>query len=548
MELYPHNKEAYDKVMAHYNSGAQRACVIHATGTGKAHIGGAVASNFDRVLIVAPNHYVLNQASFTAKQAQLMTYSYISIQEDIPRGYDLIWFDEFHRMGAPIWKNGVDRLIEANPTAKILGTTATPERALEQRNMATEYFEGDIVSKLTLTDAWCNNILQTPTYVIGIVEFDNIKRDYITRINTSKRLEEKIKQQAIAKVNNVARNWQLAGGMTAIFRKYIDKNVRRMVVFAPTVSQVKHIKQSVHNWLIGAGLEHYKTYHVHYNSRNNNQQFAEFAKDDFCGIKVMIAVDMLNEGVHIPDVDCVLLLRSTISKNVYMQQIGRCFSINNKHKPIVLDMADNLYSANEYNEIYKAKERFCERCSNRAIEEHEEDAFTITDEIKEIRELMSDIDGITGIGHTKEECIESAQIYNTRHEWEKGCPLLYHYAVRHKWLDECCAHMDIRRRTKTKEECKADALLYKSRRDWQIRSKAIYAWAMRRGWLDECCAHMPPLRHVWTKKQCMLSAKQYSRRVDWKRGSGSTYVWAKNHGILDECCAHMKRRTNNKQI
>lgn len=392
MELYPHNQEAYEKVMAHFESGARKACVIQATGTGKSFVGGAVAEHFDNVLIVAPNNYVLEQASLVTPEADTATYSLISQLPNTPQNYNLIWLDEFHRIGAPVWRGGVDRLLEANPNAKILGTSATPIRSLEQRNMADEFFNNDVVSKLSLTDAWCKKILKVPTYVIGITQFDSTSRDYIQRINGNKYISREEKKQAVAKVNNLARNWQLAGGMTSIFKKYLDNEVRRMIVFAPTVGQVGRIKLSIHNWLVEAGLEHHCTYFVHYNANSNKKQFADFADNNFTGIKVMIAVDMLNEGVHIPDVDCVLLLRSTISKNIYMQQIGRCMSLSNNHKPIILDMADNLSSANGYEDIYIAKERYSNAETSEPEGYKEEDAFVIVDEIKDIREVMGEID------------------------------------------------------------------------------------------------------------------------------------------------------------
>jgi len=33
--LYPHNQKAYEAVKAHYAEGHRKACVVHATGTGK---------------------------------------------------------------------------------------------------------------------------------------------------------------------------------------------------------------------------------------------------------------------------------------------------------------------------------------------------------------------------------------------------------------------------------------------------------------------------------------------------------------------------------
>lgn len=39
---------------------------------------------------------------------------------------------------------------------------------------------------------------------------------------------------------------------------------------------------------------------------------------------------MLNEGIHVDDVDGVILLRPTVSPIIYLQQIGRALSAGNK--------------------------------------------------------------------------------------------------------------------------------------------------------------------------------------------------------------------------
>ena len=43
LHLLPHNREAYEKVMAHFEN-HQRAAIVHATGTGKSYCIAAIAS------------------------------------------------------------------------------------------------------------------------------------------------------------------------------------------------------------------------------------------------------------------------------------------------------------------------------------------------------------------------------------------------------------------------------------------------------------------------------------------------------------------------
>lgn len=67
----------------------------------------------------------------------------------------------------------------------------------------------------------------------------------------------------------------------------------------------------------------------------------------------MFVVDILNEGIHVKDVDGIIMLRHTTSPIIYFQQIGRLlsFSRRNDHL-VVLDMVDNLNSHNVITSLY----------------------------------------------------------------------------------------------------------------------------------------------------------------------------------------------------
>ena len=53
LHLLPHNREAYEKVMAHFEN-HQRAAIVHATGTGKSYCIAAIASHFSKALVIFP--------------------------------------------------------------------------------------------------------------------------------------------------------------------------------------------------------------------------------------------------------------------------------------------------------------------------------------------------------------------------------------------------------------------------------------------------------------------------------------------------------------
>lgn len=356
-QLYAHNKVAYQKVKKAFET-SDRTCVVHPTGTGKSYLIAALCENYKRVLILGPNTFVLNQVHDVLKWRkeglEYMTYTLLMYKEEAPTGYDLICLDEFHRTGAPEWGVAVDRLLEANPQAKVLGTTATPIRFLDDnRDMADELFDGNIASYMTLKDAFDRNILATPRFVTGLFEFDKVTADMEERIKKSKRLKKDEKKERLTRVSNLRLEWERSQGMPQIIRKHIDKDAKRIIVFCGNIEKMKDMEETVREWFYKAGIKVAHIYQVHAYMSDGELKAAMdgFERDTEEGVKLMMSVDMLNEGVHIPRVNAVILLRTTSSKIIYLQQIGRCLTADKKDKPIILDMVDNITTTNIVHDI-----------------------------------------------------------------------------------------------------------------------------------------------------------------------------------------------------
>src|SRR5579872_2625399 len=59
-------------------------------------------------------------------------------------------------------------------------------------------------------------------------------------------------------------------------------------------------------------------------------------------VNVLFTVDLFNEGVDIPEVDCILFLRPTESSTVFLQQLGRGLRLDTgKTTVLVLDFIGN---------------------------------------------------------------------------------------------------------------------------------------------------------------------------------------------------------------
>lgn len=347
--LLSHNKTAYQKVMRAFES-ADRTCVVHPTGTGKSYLIAAVSESFNRVLILGPNTFVLNQVHSVLKWrkrgVEYMTYQTLNLTENPHTDYDLICLDEFHRTGAPEWGAAIDRLLELNTEAKVFGTTATHIRYLDnERNMADELFHGNIASHITIAEAWNQNILPIPRYVSGLFRWDKTVGEAQERIERSRSLSDKEKRERIFRLTNAHLHWELSYGMPSILKKHLDKDARRVIVFCGNIESLGQMHDEVVGWFREAGFTVDSTCIMHSDltDREQREQMDRFEDDtDGKGVKLMFSVNMLNEGVHVPNVNAVLMLRTTSSRIIYMQQMGRCLTAANTEKPLVLDMVDNI--------------------------------------------------------------------------------------------------------------------------------------------------------------------------------------------------------------
>jgi very-short-patch-repair endonuclease len=148
----------------------------------------------------------------------------------------------------------------------------------------------------------------------------------------------------------------------------------------------------------------------------------------------------------------------------------------------------------------------------------------------------------------KKNCVDEAQKYASRSEWQKSNPLSYRYACLYGWLDDCASHM-LKAKKKPngywdKKNCRAEAQKYASRSSWQDSSPISYRTAMKNGWLDYCASHMVTSRKAdgfWTLARCKAEAKKYRTRAEWRLHQRSSYGKAVKESWLDECCAHMDR-------
>lgn len=349
IHLFKHNEDAYRAVETMLEE-KQMAAVIHPTGTGKSMIAFKLVEQHPHkhFLWLSPSEYIyktqLENIDTQLSNIEYMSYSRLMKHEDSIDTLhpDYIILDEFHRCGAAEWGKSVRKLLEAYPKAKRLGLSATNIRYLDnQRNMAEELFEGNIASEMTLGEAIVREILPEPKYVIAMYsykkELEQLKKRIEGLSNPGLVSEnEKLLEQ-------LKRALEQADGLTEVFARQMTKTDGKYIVFCSGREHMDEMKEQATDWFSKVDKKPH-IYTAYYNEASTSKAFAEFKKDTGSHLKLLYCIDMLNEGIHVDDVDGVILLRPTVSPIIYLQQIGRALSAGSKNQPVIFDLVNNFDS------------------------------------------------------------------------------------------------------------------------------------------------------------------------------------------------------------
>lgn len=414
LELFAHNQQAYDAAL-HLIEETGKAAVIHPTGTGKSFIAFKLAQEHlgKRILWLAPGEYIyktqvenLGKAlGENQKQAKLLleqiignilflTYTKLMMNEDSIGNLkpDYIVLDEFHRCGAPEWGSSVRKLLATYPEAGLLGLSATNVRYLDnQRNMAEELFDGNVASEMTLGEAIARKILPAPTYVLSMYSYQEEMGKLQSRVKNERNVALKKEDEKL--LYELRRALENAEGLEQVFAKNMGDNAGKYLVFCASKEHMSEMVERAREWFRLVD-EAPHVYAVYYDNPASSKAFQDFKADTSQHLRLLFCINMLNEGVHVEDIDGVILLRPTISPILYLQQIGRALNTGKglRKKPVIFDVVNNfdsLYTVDTLREeMEDALFRFPCSKEERA---HFQDCFHIVDELKDCRSLFAQL-------------------------------------------------------------------------------------------------------------------------------------------------------------
>jgi len=324
------------------DEGFTRGLVVLATGLGKTWLAAFDAEKMGahRVLFVAHREEILNQAAETflriRPRARIGFYMGRERETRVdilcasvqtlgrathlarfsPQHFDYIVIDEFHHAAAPTYRH----LLNYFTPRFLLGLTATPNRT----------DQSDILSL-------CDDNL-----VFGCNLFAGITAGLLAPFHYFGIWDETVDYKAIPWRNGRFDPEQLSNKLATLararhaFAQWRERGQRRTLAFCASTRHADYMADHFQR----SGVTTAAVYSG--SSMSRGDALTRLADGR---LQVIFSVDLFNEGVDLPAIDTVLMLRPTESKILFLQQLGRGLrKADGKDKLVVLDFIGNHQS------------------------------------------------------------------------------------------------------------------------------------------------------------------------------------------------------------
>nr|WP_231687214.1 DEAD/DEAH box helicase [Arthrobacter alpinus] len=331
VEPYLHQVEMLEDLEAERVKGFHRNLLVAATGTGKTVIAALdfktlcqQAGKDLSLLFVAHRKEILLQSMTTYRNVmqdgsfgelfvgdhkpEQWKHVFASVQSLSAKGilelpadrFDVVVIDEFHHSAAPTYRLLIDHLAPK----ELLGLTATPERG-DGIHVAEEFFDGRTASELRLWDALAADLL-VPFHYFGVS--DDVDLSHLEW----KRGSYDLQQLSALYTGNDAR---AAKVIKELQDKVTDTAGMRAIGFCVSVQHAEYMAAVFNRAGIVSVAVSGKT--------DDGERALALEQLRQRVVNCIFAVDLFNEGLDLPQVDTILLLRPTQSATIFIQQLGR---------------------------------------------------------------------------------------------------------------------------------------------------------------------------------------------------------------------------------
>ncbi|MGO9222617.1 DUF3427 domain-containing protein [Mycobacterium sp.] len=330
LRLEPFQDRLLEQISLSRGRGHHRNLLVSATGTGKTVMAAVDYARLrdnlprSRLLFVAHRNEILDQslatfryalrdASFGEKWAggsrpQRFDHVFASIQSlnaanlnDLaPDHFDVVIVDEFHHAAAPSYR----KLLDHVKPVELIGLTATPERSDDLSIL--HWFDDRIAAELWLWDAIDQQRL-SPFMYFGI-------HDGLDLTDIPWRRGQGYDVEALSNLYTSTDAWARTV-LHEVLRLADDPATMRALGFCVSIEHAQFMAKHFNN----AGVPAVAVW------GDSSPADRTAALQDLAAgkIRVVFSVDLFNEGVDVPAVDTVLMLRPTESPTLFLQQLGR---------------------------------------------------------------------------------------------------------------------------------------------------------------------------------------------------------------------------------
>ena len=318
-----------------------KALLISATGTGKTYLSAFAVkkANPKRLLFLAHREQILKQACKTFakiipdiqygilsanhkdfhKPYLFATINMLNKEENLtqftPTHFDYIIIDETHRAGA----NSYLKILNYFQPQFLLGMTATPERT--DGFDIYQLFDHNIAYEIRLNQAMQENLL-CPFHYFGITDITVDDQE----INDNSTFNDLTTDARVTHIINQSQYYGFSGERL------------RGLIFCSQIEEAQILSQKFNergfNTISLSGKDSQET-------RTNAIHKLE-QKERSTGLDYIFTVDIMNEGIDIPAINQIIMLRPTKSAIIFVQQLGRGLrKYPQKDYVVILDFIGN---------------------------------------------------------------------------------------------------------------------------------------------------------------------------------------------------------------
>lgn len=334
-------QEALEALAKLQQNNKHKALLISATGTGKTYLSAFAVkkANPKRLLFLAHREQILKQACKTFAQIMpdiqygilsanhkdfhkpylFATINMLSKEENLtqfaPTHFDYIIIDETHRAGASSYL----KILNYFQPQFLLGMTATPERT--DGFDIYQLFDHNIAYEIRLNQAMQENLL-CPFHYFGITDITVDDQE----INDNSTFNDLTTDARVTHIINQSQYYGFSGERL------------RGLIFCSQIEEAQILSQKFNergfNTIALSGKDSQET-------RTNAIHKLE-QKERSTGLDYIFTVDIMNEGIDIPAINQIIMLRPTKSAIIFVQQLGRGLrKYPQKDYVVILDFIGN---------------------------------------------------------------------------------------------------------------------------------------------------------------------------------------------------------------